>query len=121
MEKLETEWNVHPVFHVDFNGANFTQEGVLEMMLKDYVDKWERLYGLHNPELEVGLRFRDVLCAAHEQTGRRAVVLIDEYDKPILDVLDTNSNLEDRHRNVLKGFYSVFKGTDSHLQFVLLT
>ena len=59
MEKLETEWNVHPVFHVDFNGANFTQEGVLEMMLKDYVDKWERLYGLHNPELEVGLRFRD--------------------------------------------------------------
>ena len=65
MEKLETEWNVHPVFHVDFNGANFTQEGVLEMMLKDYVDKWERLYGLHNPELEVGLRFRDVLRAAH--------------------------------------------------------
>lgn len=121
MEKLETEWNVHPVFHVDFNGANFTQEGVLEMMLKDYVDKWERLYGLHNPELEVGLRFRDVLRAAHEQTGRRAVVLIDEYDKPILDVLDTNSDLEDRHRNVLKGFYSVFKGADSHLQFVLLT
>ena len=58
---------------------------------------------------------------SHEQTGRRAVVLIDEYDKPILDVLDTDSGLEDRHRNVLKGFYSVFKVADSHLQFVLLT
>ena len=122
IEKLETEWNVHPVFHVDFNGANFTREGVLETMLEDYVDKWEKQYGLQtNPELEVGLRFRDILSAVHEQTGRRAVVLIDEYDKPILDVLDTDSGLEDRHRNVLKGFYSVFKGVDSHLQFVLLT
>ena len=69
----------------------------------------------------MGLRFRDILNAVHEQTGRRAVVLIDEYDKPILDVLDTDNGLEDRHRNVLKGFYSVFKGADSHLQFVLLT
>ena len=62
-----------------------------------------------------------VLFRMLEQTGRRAVVLIDEYDKPILDVLDTDSGLEDRHRNVLKGFYSVFKVADSHLQFVLLT
>ena len=52
---------------------------------------------------------------------RRAVVLIDEYDKPILDVLDVDAALEDRHRNVLKGFYSVFKAADRHLQFVLLT
>ncbi|MDD6099437.1 MAG: AAA family ATPase, partial [bacterium] len=67
---------------------------------------------------------------AHKQTGRRAVVLIDEYDKPILDVLDsgyrTQQNgeemlLEEQHRNILKGFYSVFKGADPHLQFVLLT
>lgn len=122
IDSLEKDWNVHPVFHVDFNGANFTQAGVLETMLDDYVDKWEKQYGIHtDPELEVGLRFRDILCAVHEQTGRRAVVLIDEYDKPILDVLDTDYGLEDRHRNVLKGFYSVFKVADSHLQFVLLT
>ena len=122
IDTLEKDWNVHPVFHVDFNGANFTQAGVLETMLDDYVDKWEKQYGINtDPELGVGLRFRDILCAIHEQTGRRAVVLIDEYDKPILDVLDTDSGLEDRHRNVLKGFYSVFKVADSHLQFVLLT
>lgn len=122
IDSLEKDWNVHPVFYVDFNGANFTQAGVLETMLDDYVDKWEKQYGIHtDPELGVGLRFRDILCAVHEQTGRRAVVLIDEYDKPILDVLDTDYGLEDRHRNVLKGFYSVFKVADSHLQFVLLT
>ena len=74
-----------------------------------------------NEELGIGFRFRDILEAAHEQTGHRAVVLIDEYDKPILDVLDTDSTLEDRHRNVLKAFYSVFKVADTHLQFVLLT
>ncbi len=122
IDRLEKDWNVHPVFHVDFNGANFTQAGVLETMLDDYIDKWEKQYDIHtNPGLGVGLRFRDILCAVHEQTGRRAVVLIDEYDKPILDVLDVDTLLEDSHRNVLKAFYSVFKVADSHLQFVLLT
>lgn len=122
MERLETEWAVHPVFHVDFNGAVFSNAGQLEAMLRDYVEGWERMYGLvPDKELGWGLRFRHVLRAAHEQTGRRAVVLIDEYDKPILDVLDVDASLEERHRNVLKAFYSVFKAADEHLQFVLLT
>ena len=123
IESLEKDWNVHPVFHVDFNGSNFLEEGVLEKRLYAYVRDWERKYGLVSDDdsLDLGGRFMEVLRAAHEQTGRRAVVLIDEYDKPILDVLDTDYGLEDRHRNVLKGFYSVFKVADSHLQFVLLT
>jgi len=123
IDTLEKDWNVHPVFHVDFNGANFTQAGELEQKIRYHVSEWEKRYGLpcRKDELGIGDRFAEVLRAAHEQTGRRAVVLIDEYDKPILDVLDTDSGLEDRHRNVLKGFYSVFKVADSHLQFVLLT
>ncbi|WP_300764602.1 ATP-binding protein [uncultured Bacteroides sp.] len=123
IDSLEKDWNVHPVFHVDFNGSNFLDEGVLEKRLYAYVRDWERQYGLVSDadSLDLGGRFMEVLRAAHEQTGHRAVVLIDEYDKPILDVLDTDYGLEDRHRNVLKGFYSVFKVADSHLQFVLLT
>ena len=123
IDSLEKDWNVHPVFHVDFNGSNFLEEGVLEKRLYAYVRDWERQYGLVSDadSLDLGGRFMEVLRAAHEQTGHRAVVLIDEYDKPILDVLDTDYGLEDRHRNVLKGFYSVFKVADSHLQFVLLT
>ena len=123
MEKLETEWNIHPVFHVDFNGSNFMNPGELEKKLNFYISEWEQKYSLplRKEELGLGDRFAEVLRAAHEQTGRRAVVLIDEYDKPMLDVLDTDNGLEERHRNILKGFYSVFKGADSHLQFVLLT
>ena len=122
IEKLETEWAVHPVFHIDFNSSDFTKEHVLEERLLDYVQKWERKYAVQaNEKLDVGARFRDILETAHRQSGRRAVVLVDEYDKPILDVLDQDRKLEEAHRNTLKAFYSVFKGADSHLQFVLLT
>ena len=123
MERLEKEWAVHPVFHIDFNSTNFTNPGELEQKLDFYVSRWMNQYGLP-PEIKTlgtGDRFVEVLRAAHERTGRRAVVLIDEYDKPILDVLDVDAALEDRHRNVLKAFYSVFKAADEHLQFVLLT
>ncbi len=123
IDRLEKEWNVYPVFHVDFNGSDFTQECVLEKRLNGYVSDWEKKYGIYsqNDDLDLGGRFIKVLEAAHNQAGQRAVVLIDEYDKPILDVLDLNQQLENRHRNVLKAFYSVFKGADEHLQFVLLT
>ena len=113
----------YPVFHVDFNSTNFTEKETLEQKLNFYVTEWELKYGLPDRSglLGIGDRFVEVLRAAHEQTGLRSVVLIDEYDKPILDVLDVDTFLEDRHRNILKAFYSVFKGADSHLQFVLLT
>ena len=123
IDELETEWATYPVFHVDFNGGNFTDSGELEKKINFHVSEWEKQYGIPDREEELGYgyRFIEVLRAAHKQTGRRCVVLIDEYDKPILDVLDVDRELEDRHRNVLKGFYSVFKGADEHLQFVLLT
>ena len=123
IEKMETEWNEYPVFHIDFNATNFTNSGELEKKLNFYLAEWEQKYNLpvRANELGLGDRFIKILEAAHIQTGRRAVVLVDEYDKPTLDVLDVDTNLEDRHRNVLKAFYSVFKGADKHLQFVLLT
>ena len=123
IEKMETEWNEYPVFHVDFNGSNFTKQGILENRISSYISDWEKQYALDSGSIEtdLGNRFMKVLKAAHEQTGRRAVVLVDEYDKPILDVLDVDTDLENNHRNILKAFYSVFKGADKHLQFVLLT
>ena len=123
IDGMEKEWNVYPVFHVDFNGGNFTNAGELEQKLNFCLSEWEHLYDMpvRQNELGYGDRFVEILRTAHAKTGRRAVVLIDEYDKPILDVLDMSRELEDRHRNVLKAFYSVFKGADAHLQFVLLT
>ena len=130
MEALEKEWVEYPVFHIDFNGEDFTNAGKLVEKIMDLLGQWEELYGRNPYSDGLGSRFKYVLQAAHEQTGRRAVVLVDEYDKPILDVLDTGLSsvvdgerrlLEDRHREILKGFYSVFKAADEHLKFVLLT
>ena len=123
IDALEKEWKVYPVFHVDFNGSNFTKQGILENRLGSYISDWEKQYALDSESIEtdLGNRFMKVLKAAHEQSGRRVVVLVDEYDKPILDVLDVDKNLEEEHRNILKAFYSVFKGADEHLQFVFLT
>ena len=123
IDSLENEWKIYPVFHMDFNGGNFTCKGALNAMIDDYISGWEKLYDISGVDKEVGLgvRFRHVLSKAHEVSGRRAVVLVDEYDKPILDVLDVDKDLEEEHRNILKGFYSVFKSAEEHLQFVFLT
>lgn len=130
IDGLEKEWKQYPVFHLDFNGKNFTVGNELEKSLAGFVEAQEAVYGKDPFHDTIGDRFAHVLKAAHEKTGRRAVVLIDEYDKPLLDVLDQNlyvtidgqkRKLEDWNREVLKSFYSVFKAADADLQFVLLT
>ena len=119
IENLETEWAKYPVFHFDFNGQNFTQEGDLAAALNEQIDAYEQIYGKNPVMVTLGGRFKHLLESAYEQTGRQAVVLVDEYDKPILDVLETP--LEDKNREILKGFYSTFKSADASLRFVLLT
>ena len=123
IDSLENEWKVYPVFHMDFNGGEYTLRGSLRSAILGYISRWEKEYGIESVEQEVnlGMRFKEVLSKAHEVSGHRAVVLVDEYDKPILDVLDIDKDLEEEHRNILKGFYSVFKSADEHLQFVFLT
>lgn len=119
IEKLEKNWYVHPVFKMDFNGVVYKEKGKLTETILFYIGEWEKIYGKTPVNAPIGKRFESLLKQAFEQTGRRAVVLIDEYDKPILDVLDTP--LEDVNRDTLKAFYSTFKSADDFLQFVLLT
>jgi hypothetical protein len=119
LAELEKDWYQYPIFKIDFNGDVFARQGVLEAKIETYVSKWEVAYGKNPLDLTVGDRFKGVLERAYQQTGRRAVVLVDEYDKPILDALDTPQ--EAANRETLKGFYSTFKGADASLQFVLLT
>ena len=130
IDEMEKEWLTYPVFHIDFNGSDFTEDGVLEKRIRSYVSKWEQLYSLNATGDDIGTRFCNLLSEAHRQTGRRAVVLIDEYDKPVLDVLDRNlkivfqgneMTIEDRNRDILRSFYSTFKAADRDLQFVFLT
>ena len=123
IDTLEKDWKVYPVFHLDFNGTDFTLPAELERKLGYYISSWADQYALPEKSRNLGLGdfFAEVIRAAHQHTGRRAVVLIDEYDKPILDVLDADASLEERNRNTLKAFYSAFKSADEHLQFVFLT
>ena len=130
IDELEKEWAKYPVFHLSFGGENFLKHGALDTKLENIIGAWEAEYGTDPNYTTLGNRFQYVLKAAHQKFGRRAVVLIDEYDKPLLDVLDSGMKtsdgrnellLEEHNRNVLKGFYSVFKSANADLQFVLLT
>ncbi len=131
IDALEKEWAEYPVFHLDFNGKNFTSPMELKETVETFVSMQEEVYGKNPLANTYGDRLAYVFGKAHEKTGRRVVVLIDEYDKPLLDVMNTGipspvvggdiQTLEDYNREILKGFYSVFKLTDKHLQFVLLT
>ena len=116
---LEKDWFQYPVFHIDFNGDNFAKEGVLEAAIEGYLGNWEDMYGKNPNYTTPGTRFIELLRRASEKTGRRAVVLVDEYDKPILDVLDTPQ--EEENRDILKAFYSTFKSADDYTRFVFLT
>ena len=122
IESLEKEWHKHPVFHIDFNGVNFTEAGALKRELEGRIIGWEREYDTDSgSDFNLATRFEKVVQAASERYGRRAVVLVDEYDKPLLDVLDMNPEVLADNREVLKAFYSGFKRTDEYLQFVFLT
>lgn len=117
--ELEKDWLEYPIFRIDFNGGPYMQPGILEATLEGHLANWEDVYGKNPHYTTTGDRFRELLRRASEQAGRRAVVLIDEYDKPILDALDTPQ--ENVNRELLKMFYSTFKSADASLQFVLLT
>jgi hypothetical protein len=130
IESLETKWETYPVFEIDFNGSNYTEADALEQTLNGYLVKWEQQYSVKPATDQPGRRLADVLHQAHVQTGKTCVVLVDEYDKPMLDAMDTGLKtrvgdnemlIEDHNRETLKAFYSVFKLADADLRFVFLT
>ena len=121
MEQLEKEWHTYPILHLDLNAEKYESKEELENILSTYLRQWENEYGsseLHNTSLSQ--RFRAVIRAAKEKTGRNTVVLIDEYDKPILQAIG-NEKLQEEFRNTLKAFYGVLKSADADLKFALLT
>ena len=120
IEKLETEWKQHPVLHLDLSVVSYTDEFVLERVLSDKLAKWETLYGAVNTSDILGLRFKEVIEAAYNKTGNQVAILIDEYDKPIIDNLGNEPTLS-HLRSTLQGFYSVMKSMDARIRFGFLT
>ena len=117
---LETEWKKYPIFYIDLNTANFREKDSLYTVLNDYLTTWESKYGTRESEATLALRFKGVIARAAEKEGCGVVILIDEYDKPILQTL-RDPELQAEHRAQLKAFYSVLKTQDRYIKFAFLT
>ena len=120
IEKLETQWEEYPVLHMDLNARKYEIAGDLIAMLNQYLEKWELKYGAEKQERSPEERFAYVIEQAYAQTGKQVVVLIDEYDKPLLQAL-SDEKLTEEYRRILKAFYGVLKSADRYLRFVFLT
>lgn len=124
IEELEKQnpdaWKPYPVFYFDFNGVNYQKSDALEESLDIQMRRWEKRYDCETGERSLGGRFQNLLITATEKTGLRSVVLIDEYDKPLLDVVD-KPELQEHNKEVFKGFFSTLKSLDEYLQFVFIT
>ena len=118
--KLEKEWTEHPILHLDLNIARYASTSDLEDILNRNLVAWEKLYGADPAERSLPLRFAGIIDRAYHQTGQRAVILIDEYDKPLLQALH-DEELQNQLRNMLKPFYGVLKTMDRAIRFALLT
>lgn len=121
LEQLEKDWKVYPVLHLDLNVGKFDTPEALYERLDHYLSGWERTYDLI-PEISQSpaTRFENVIGRAYEKTGQKVVILVDEYDKPLLQAIG-NQELQDEYRAILKSVYGVAKTMDSSIQFAFFT
>ncbi len=113
-------WKEYPVFHFDFDKDNFRLHGALEKVLERHLEKWEKDYGCTKSNDTLSGRFQNLIEIAHEKSGLRCVVLVDEYDKPLLSVMD-DKELEEHNKEVFKGFYTTLKSYEKYIQFAFIT
>lgn len=124
IEKLEEDnadaWQPHPVFYFDFNGRNYNYQGALETVLSSHLERWEEKYHIDSKGKTLEDRFQTLLMKASEIEGKGCVVLVDEYDKPLLDLVDS-PELQAHNKAVFKGFFSNLKNCDYYIRFVFIT
>ena len=120
IEKLETEWTEFPVLHFDMSGGKHMEKEELENYLGYQLAEKESVYGIDQPKIGSNNRLTDLITTAYQKTGKQVVVLIDEYDAPLLDVVHEDTSLKVL-RNVMRNFYSPLKKCEPYLRFVFLT
>ena len=120
LSKKEVEWVARPVLYLDLNTNAYDDKSVLVDKLADSLSKWEQEYGLESKDLPLGMRFEKVIEGAYKKTGHRVAILVDEYDKPMLQAIG-NKELQEDFRSTLKGFYGALKSMDSCIKFAMLT
>ena len=120
MASLEKDWVSYPVLHLDLTGAAYLSVDELYSKLNSFLSKYEERYEIRTGEHVASVRFENIIDAAYRKTGQKVVILIDEYEKPIIDNID-NPELMEQFRRELQGFYSVIKGKDNAIRFAFLT
>ena len=120
MERLETEWTEYPVFHIDFSGSKYMDVESLQATLDIQLSRWEEIYGSVEKERTFSNRFEGVIQRAYQQTDKQVVVLIDEYDAPLLDT-NNEPELQKELRNIVRDFLSPLKKNGQYLRFLFLT
>ena len=130
LEKAEAEqavqenraaWQAYPVLYLDFNTGQYELSGALDETLSYFLDTEEPKYNLQKNSFSHAKRFTSLIQAAYQQTGKQVVILVDEYDKPLLQTMGVNEALNEQYRNMLKAFYSVIKTCDQYIRFAFLT
>ena len=120
IEQLEQNWTVRPVLHLDLNIGKYDAPDSLDKILDNALTVWEEQYGTGPSETTLALRFKGIVQRAVEQTGHRVAILVDEYDKPMLQAIG-NEELQKEYRNTLKPFYGVLKTMDGYIKLGFLT
>ena len=118
--ELEKDWNAYPVIHIDMNTGNFESIDGLKRRINLTMSEQEKKHGQPSVESDSGLRLESLIKNIHESTGRNVVVLIDEYDKPLLECIG-KPELQEAMRDELRSFYSVLKSCDQYIRFAMLT
>ncbi|MCD8292070.1 MAG: AAA family ATPase, partial [Prevotella sp.] len=120
IEQLEHEWKEYPVLYLDLNTGKYDTLDNLERNLKDTFDEWDEIYGVSTVGKPFETRFKNIVRRAYEKKGEKVVILVDEYDKPILTAID-DEELQEKFRSTLKSIYSVLKTQDEYIRFAFLT
>lgn len=119
-ESLQWDWESYPVFHLDLNADDYSSKEILEKKIESHLQKWESQYPTGFETYTYATRFENVIEAAYKKTGHGVVILVDEYDKPLLQAIG-NKELQDSFRRVLKAFYGALKTKDGCIKFAFLT
>jgi len=119
-DSMDLDWTPSPVLHFDFNAEDYSNDKGIESLLDGFLWDYEEIYGRRPEKLTVSQRFKNLIKAAYDKTGRRVVILIDEYDKPLLAVED-NKELFDKSQLTLKSFFGNLKTMDPYIRFAFIT
>ena len=120
VDTVDWEWQQYPILHIDLNVKKYDTKEDLDKILNRHLEQWEQLYDSPYADRDLEERFLHVVELAHKKTGLPVVILVDEYDKPLLQAIG-NGALQAEYRNTLKAFYGVLKSCDAHIKFAFLT